>query len=164
MRRKELEVMDPKAIELFLKKGKSVNVAFFDENAPYVVPLSYGYYEEDGNKFLVFHGAKEGHKLDLAKLYPNVGFDIIAMDESHQDENGECTVYYASLIGTGKVEMVEDREEKIKCLNILLSHQGARPYPFERMIDYVAVGRIRVLSLTAKAKKPALEKILAEAN
>lgn len=47
-----------------------------DGDAPYVVPVNYGFAVEDGKRVLYFHGAGAGKKLDLLRRNPNAAFCV----------------------------------------------------------------------------------------
>ena len=42
----------------------------------YIVPLNFGYAEENGKRVFYFHSAKSGRKLDLIAGTPSVGFEL----------------------------------------------------------------------------------------
>ena len=87
-----------------------------DEDGIYMVPMNYGYREQDGKLILYFHGAKEGKKVEMIRKDPRAGFE---MDCGHGLQEGEkaCqySYYFASVIGTGKAQILEDPAEKLTC-------------------------------------------------
>ena len=70
MRRQDRAVDDPTIIKAFLHRCKMVTLAIHDEPFPYIVPLSYGYEVNDDGLIFYFHGAAEGHKVDLYEKNP----------------------------------------------------------------------------------------------
>jgi len=93
--------------------------------------MSYGY--DDNKKYLYFHCANKGDKLDYIKKNCNVIGTIIK-------DNGylktKCDHDYESLIIRGKIFIVESLEEKKHGLQILLNHLEEKPIPiFERNIE-----------------------------
>ena len=61
---------------------------------------------------------------------------------------------YASVIGEGTVELVEEPARKVLYLQRLLRHQTGQDFPLqEEQAASVAVGRILVHSLTGKAHR-----------
>ncbi|MDE6699351.1 MAG: pyridoxamine 5'-phosphate oxidase family protein, partial [Lachnospiraceae bacterium] len=67
MRRKDREINDIKTITSILDMCKTASIAMIDSDAPYVVPLSYGYEMKENILILYFHCAKEGRKIDILK-------------------------------------------------------------------------------------------------
>ncbi|MBP3799300.1 MAG: pyridoxamine 5'-phosphate oxidase family protein [Ruminococcus sp.] len=155
MRRKDREITDSAAIESFIAKEQIIRVAFYDEGEIYIVPLNYGYINENGKYSFYFHGAKAGRKYGLAKASPKVGFEI---DGNYQlleaDKACDYSARFESVIGTGTLTLVEDREEKVKGLDALMaqtSRKGGWEYN-DAMLNAVAVFRLDVDKLTCKAK------------
>ncbi len=63
-----------------LQRNMSGVLALCDKDMmPYAVPLSHAV---DGDR-LIFHCAKEGHKLDLIRENDNASFCVIDQDEVH---------------------------------------------------------------------------------
>ena len=86
-------------------------LALHDEPYPYILPLNFGL-EVDGETVrLYFHGANTGTKYDLIAKNPNVAFE---MDRGHalilDDEHGNCTMTYESVIGQGRISVVPDAD------------------------------------------------------
>ncbi|MBP1534778.1 MAG: pyridoxamine 5'-phosphate oxidase family protein [Ruminococcus sp.] len=155
MRRKDREITDSAAIESFIAGEQIIRVAFYDEGEIYIVPLNYGYINENGKYSFYFHGAKAGRKYGLAKASPKVGFEI---DGNYQlleaDKACDYSARFESVIGTGTLTLVEDREEKVKGLDALMaqtSRKGGWEYN-DAMLNAVAVFRLDVDKLTCKAK------------
>ena len=76
MRRSDREVRDVQGIVEILELCKTCHVAMQDGDAPYVLPLSFGYTLEDGQLTLFFHSAKAGKKLDLLRRNNHAGFSM----------------------------------------------------------------------------------------
>jgi len=125
------EIIDTNEIENLIKKGNHITLALCDNNIPYIVTMSYGY--DDNKKYLYFHCANKGDKLDYIKKNSNVIGTIIK-------DNGylktKCDHDYESVIIRGKIFIVESLEEKKHGLQILLNHLEEDPRPiFERNIE-----------------------------
>jgi len=155
MRRKDREVTDLTEIEGILKKARVVHLGLVDGDAPYVVPLNYGYTLADGKLTLYLHGAAEGRKIDLIRANPKAFIEIEA--EVTPFSGGEIACKYgtsfASVMGAGTVSIVEDTAEKIKGLNVLMRTQTGREFPItEEQAARVAVLRVDVDSFSAKRK------------
>ena len=67
MRRNDREITDNNVIEAFISKEQIIRIAFCDNGDIYIVPVNYGYINENGNYSFYFHGAKAGRKYELSK-------------------------------------------------------------------------------------------------
>ena len=76
MRRKEREVTDAGEIREILDECKVCRLGLSDEDGIYMVPMNYGYREQDGKLILYFHGAKEGKKVEMIRKDPRAGFEM----------------------------------------------------------------------------------------
>ena len=114
MRRKEREVTDAGEIREILDECKVCRLGLSDEDGIYMVPMNYGYREQDGKLILYFHGAKEGKKVEMIRKDPRAGFE---MDCGHGLQEGEkaCqySYYFASVIGTGKHRSWKTRQRNL---------------------------------------------------
>ena len=155
MRRKDREIKDKALIEQFVAKEQIIRIAFYDNGDIYIVPLNYGYIYENEKYIFYFHGAKAGRKYELGKAAPIVGFEIDgAYELLEADVACDYSAKFQSVIGTGRLSIVEDNEEKIKGLNALMNHISRKTewnYSKE-MVDAVAVFRLEVEKLSCKAK------------
>ena len=154
--RREREVTDLREITGILDRGKIVHVGMIDGNLPYVVPMNYGYIMENGTLILYLHGATAGRKLDVIRSNPNVFIeidtDIVPFEGTHACRYG---VSYASVMGEGVAQIIEDVEEKKYGLSVLMKTQTGRDFTFtEKMVSIVSVIKITVPEFTAK-RRPA---------
>lgn len=152
MTRRERQVTDIDEIIKILDKSKVLHLGMVDGDEAYVVPMNYGYIMEDGKLTLYLHGARRGRKLDLMRANPKVFFemccDIVPFEGDVACKYG---ITYASLMGRGLAEIVEDVEEKKLALSVLMKTQTAKDFEFEdKMTTIVSVIKITVLEYTAK--------------
>lgn len=155
MRRKDREITDLSEIEKIIRKARVLHLGLVDGDAPYVVPLHYGYTLENGKLTFYLHGAKEGRKLDLIRANPKawVEIDTDEVPISGGDVACKYGASYASVMGGGTVTIVEDETEKIRGLNVLMKTQTGREFPIDgRMAAGVAVIRIDIDAFTAKSR------------
>lgn len=154
MRRKDREITDKNKIKEFIEKEQILRIAFYDEGDIYIVPINYGYIYDEKYTFY-FHGAKAGRKYELARNKPDVGFEI---DGNYSLIKGEeaCdfSATFQSVIGTGKLSLVEDNSEKIKGLNAIMKQTTSKNewHYSNEMLEAVAVFRLDVAKLSCKAK------------
>ena len=149
MRRSDRELRDPGQLLEIIDACKVFRLAMVAEGRPYLVPLNFGYAYEGGQFEFYFHSALQGRKLDLLRQNPQVCFELVPADLP-------CgySYRYASVIGEGTVELVEEPARKVLYLQRLLRHQTGQDFPLqEEQAASVAVGRILVHSLTGKAHR-----------
>ncbi len=155
MRRSDREITDVKLIEAFIAKEQIMRIAFYDNGEIYIVPVNYGYTNDSGQFAFYYHGAKAGRKYELSKESPNIGFEIDGNYELLEaDIACDFSAKFQSVVGTGKLSIVEDREEKIKGLNFLMRQTtGNAEWQYsEKMINAVAVYKVDVNKISCKAK------------
>lgn len=152
MTRRERQVTDINEIIKILDRAKVLHLGMVDGDEPYVVPMNYGYTMEDGKLTIYLHGARRGRKLDLMRANPKVFFemccDIVPFEGDVACKYG---ITYASIMGRGTAEIVEDVEEKKLALSVLMKTQTGKDFEFEdKMTTIVSVIKIEVLEYTAK--------------
>ncbi len=130
MRRKDREVLGDENIAKIIEQCTTCHIAMIDDvNAgmPYVIPMSFGYSLMDGVLELYFHCAHVGKKLDCILKNPNVAFSMCVENriEIHEDVYCKSGRFYASVVGQGKAEIVEDTAEKCRGLSLLMERQAA---------------------------------------
>lgn len=105
MRRKK-QVLSKEECELVLERGTSGVLAVLgDGGYPYAVPLSYVY--ADGK--IVFHCAKQGHKLDAISKNDKVSFCVVDLDDVQPER---YTTYFRSVIAFGRARVLEEEEKR----------------------------------------------------
>lgn len=153
MRRKDREVTDPKRIEEIIKACECCRIGLADAGKVYIVPLSFAYVQEGKKRCFYFHGASQGRKLDLIRRNAVAGFEL---DTNYQlKEDGKACGYscrFQSVIGSGRILIVEDAAEKRQGLIHIMQHySGKSDWQFDdRMADAVAVLRLDVEELSCK--------------
>ena len=160
MTKRERQVTDPQQIMKIMDEGKVLHLGLAVDNEPYVVPMNYGYTNEDGKLVIYLHSAVRGKKLDMMRANPRVFFEI---DCDLQPFEGvlpcQYGMVYSSVMGKGIATIVEDVEEKKKAMSILMKTQTGKDFTFDdRLVSIVAVIRIDVEEYTAK-HRPLPEKM-----
>ena len=157
VRKKERQITDQKMIEEFLEEQKIIRIGYYDKenDEVYIVPINYGYTVNDGQFIFYMHGAKKGRKYELSKDGPNVGFEIDGNYELISGGDIACkhSAKYQSIIWNGKLELVNDIEEKKNALNIIMEHTTGRS-GFEynpKMLENVGIYKLTATKLTCKA-------------
>jgi len=148
MRRNEKEITNQKDIEKTLIESNVCRLAMVDGDKPYIVPMNFGY--SDGCVF--FHSASKGRKIDLIKKNPNVCFEADQLVRFKKAKLA-CNwgIEYKSVIGSGKAQLLDNLEEKIKGLNIIMSHYSDRAFEYpDDMLEKTIVIKVRIDSMTGK--------------
>ena len=153
--KREREVTDINEIKEILDKSLIVHVGMVDDGEPYVVPMNYGYTLEDGELCIYLHGATVGRKLDIIRKNPKVFFEM-ECDVTPFEGKVACQygTTYASVMGLGIAEVLEDVNEKIDGLTKFMKTQTGKDFTFdEKMVSIVSVIKITAKDFTAK-KRP----------
>ena len=77
MRRRDREITDNEKIKEIIKACDCCRLGLNDNGKVYIVPLNFGFTEENGNYTFYFHGARTGRKLDIIKQNNCVGFELV---------------------------------------------------------------------------------------
>lgn len=154
MRRKEREVTSREEIISIINSADVCRVAFTDNNIPYIVTMNFGFKDGESPE-LFFHCAPSGRKLDMLRKNNYVCFE---MDTDHIIYKGErgCDwgMKFRSVIGYGRIYIVEEEEERKKGLDqIMDQYGGKRPYYYDnKILDRTTILRLKILEMTAKIK------------
>ena len=151
VRRKDKEITDPEKMKKILKTAKYITLAMVKSGEPYLVSLSHAYDEVE--HCIYFHSASEGKKLDYVRESPVVwGQSMI----DHGYHKGECSHLYASVMFRGKVEFIEEIDEKHHAFKAMINQ--LEPDPGSVMDDLLSskgipttvVGKIKIESMSGK--------------
>lgn len=153
MRRQDRRITDPAMICAVLDKCRTLHLGLVEDGRAYIVPLNYGWTEENGRYTLYAHSAAEGRKIDLIRGGADVGFEMETGVE-YFDADTACGWgnRYESIIGEGRATLLETPEEKRQALAAIMAHYSARKdYTFEdAMVNLVQVIQIDVTALSCK--------------
>lgn len=105
MRRKKQKLSKEECDRILYNGTSGVLALHGDDGYPYAVPVSYVY---DGEK-LLFHSAKNGHKIDAIIKNAAASFCVIDQDQIVPEE---YTTYFRSIIAFGRIRILEDDTEK----------------------------------------------------
>ena len=160
MTKRELQISDKSRILEILDTARVLHLGLSVNDEPYVVPMNYGYTEENGRLVLYLHSAAQGKKLDILRQNPKVFFELCC-DFAPFEGKVPCQygMSYSSIMGRGTATVVEDVEEKKKAMTLLMKTQTGKDFTFEdRLVSIVAVIRVDVSQYTAK-HRPIPEKL-----
>ena len=155
MRRNDREIADNELINSFISEEKIMRIGFCDNGEVYIVPVNYGFTENDGKYTFYFHGAVAGRKYELAQSIPTVGFEIDGRYELIAADTA-CvhSARFMSVIGTGALSLIDDTEEKKAALEYVMKQTAGRTgleYDVE-VLSRTAVFRLEVKTMSCKAK------------
>lgn len=160
LRRKDREVLDPAAIRAIMDRCDVCRIALNGpEGYPYLVPLNFGWEEQDGSYCLYFHCANAGTKLDLIRNDGRCAFELDAGHKLLWAENPtEISMAYESVCGIGQIRELIPIEEKRRALQrILYQYIGEEQSPLpDKLLGGVTVLRLDVLELRAKKREAKL--------
>ena len=114
---------------------------------PYGVPMSF---VSDGAQRIYFHCAREGRKMECLRACGRASFCIVAQDDV---QPATFTTYYRSVIASGRIATVDDRDETVAALRMLCAKYSPGfdcTAEIEGAIDRVAVLRLDIESVTGK--------------
>lgn len=156
MRRKDREITDLEEIKSIFEEAQICHLGFNDKGKVYIVPVNYGYEENNGSFCLYFHSATEGRKIDCINKTHTASFEIDCGYELKTDVTA-CGhgAYYKCIMGEGNIDFITEAEEKKYALNKLMLHAtGKGNWTFPTiMLNRVKVIKLEVKTLTAKARK-----------
>lgn len=154
MKRTDKEVTNPRQIEDIIRGSLICHVALAKDNAPYVVPMSFGY---DGTA-IYLHTAGTGKKIEYFESNPNVCFEFEQGIELRRDPHTACkwSFGFESVIGYGSISELLAPAQKEYALNEIMRQYSGKRWPLEETsIAHVRVWKITIASMTGKQSKPA---------
>ena len=155
MRRSEREINNRQQILDIIKKADVCRLAFVDDNLPYIVAMNFGF-KEGNPDVLYFHCANTGKKLDMIAKNNHVCFQ---MDVDHHLVSAKkaCgfTMNFKSIVGFGKIYIVDHKKEKIDGLNCIMNqYTGKDDYSYEsKMLDITTILKLEISQISAKQKE-----------
>ncbi|MCE5270315.1 pyridoxamine 5'-phosphate oxidase family protein [bacterium] len=150
MRRKEREITDRAEMESILKQAPVFHLGLVDAEGPYVVPVNCGYDSAGG--CLWFHCAREGRKVEALRRDNRVCVEA-ELDSRMVTVGRACdwTMKYRSVIAFGRAALVEDPAEKVRGLDVIMSHYGGPTGDYHGpSLERTLLVRIDIESLSGK--------------
>jgi len=129
---------------------KTCYLAMSDNDFPYVLPMNFAL---EGNS-VILHSAQSGRMWETLKKNKNVCINwIIGEDLAWQDVKVGCSyrVKSKSVLVEGKVEFVDDFDEKTRCLQLLMSQYSDREFKFSKpAVENVGIIKVAIEKISAK--------------
>lgn len=153
MRRQDREIKERAELIRIMEQCDVCRLAFQNGDYPYILPLNFGIRADAEKITLFFHGANQGTKYELIRKDNRASFE---MDCSHRlvtdEEHGNCTMEYESVIGRGKVEILPE-EEKEEALRILMGHYHKEDFAYNHeVVPQTVVMKLTVEEMTGKRR------------
>ena len=150
MRKNDREIKDGIVIDGIIRRCRVCHLAMCDDGQSYVVPLNFGY---DG-RFLYFHAALEGRKIDIIKRNNRVGFEFDILHDIVTAERAcDWGAKYESVIGSGTAEIIDDSDAKKEALQWIMRQYGSDANDFsDEILKKTLILRVRILEISGKAK------------
>ena len=154
MRRTDRAVTDPAQILDILDQCKILRLAMQDTEGLYIVPVNFGYVNQEGRLSFYIHSAKEGRKVAAMTPGCSVAFELdCGFQLQEADLACKYSCRFASLTGTGQASLVTDPQEKALGLVSIMRHQTGKDFDFtEAQTQSVAIFRVDVTAMTCKQK------------
>ena len=148
MRRKEKEIKRKSDIEAIIRKSQICRLGLSDEGTAYIVPLCFGYKDDN----LYFHSAREGRKIEILKRNDQVCFEFDVDTHIHSGKTA-CAwgMKYRSVIGYGTASFIEDPEKKGKALDIIMRQYADGKFEYsDKALKETRVIKVEISSMTGK--------------
>lgn len=150
---KSFEITDKTEIEEIIKSIPICHVAVVDNGMPYVFPMNFGY----ENNTIYIHSAPTGRKIDVFKKNNAVSISMekdSVLNIRHKEVACSYSMKFRSIIIFGKVEFIENFEEKIRALNLIMRQYTNRDdFTYNTpAVNGVAVMKIEIEKLTARKR------------
>lgn len=143
-------IEDRNTINEIIKSCRICFVAMSDKNVPYVIPMNFAL---EGD-VVILHSAQGGRMWDTIKNNPQVCISWNqGEDLSWQNEKVGCSyrMVSKSALVEGKVEFVEDYQEKERCIHKLMAQYSELSFKFSKpAINNVGVMKVHIEKITAK--------------
>ncbi len=138
-------------MEAVIKEAEVCYIAMVDlNNRPYVLPFNFGY----ENGILYLHSSPVGRKMDILKQHPDVCVMFsIGHQLHHHNEEVACSysMKYRSVMAYGKVEFIEDYDEKVSLLNKVMTKYTGKEFSYAApAVKNVACYTIKLENMTGK--------------
>jgi Predicted flavin-nucleotide-binding protein len=148
MKRSDKEIKNKNCIEWILENAKVCRIALCDNESPYIVPMNFGFKENN----LYLHSAHEGLKIDMIRKNNRICFETDTETEIVTADNA-CSwgMKYYSIIGFGNAHFIEDNDEKEDALNIIMQKYSHKSFEYSKSaLDKTTVIKVEIESLTGK--------------
>ncbi len=151
MLREKQEITEKTAIEAIIKESVVCRLALSDNDQPYIVPLCFGY--QDNN--LYFHTGPKGRKLEILRKNQKVCFEFeVGVDVVKGEKPCQWNMLYKSVIGSGKAVLLEntdDMEERQRAIEIIIRQYSDKLFSLSDIkLNKVIIIKVKIDRMTGK--------------
>jgi hypothetical protein len=129
---------------------KTCYLAMSVNDFPYVLPMNFAL---DDNS-VILHSAQSGRMWETLKENQNVCINwTLGEDLAWQDVQVGCSyrVKSKSVLVEGKIEFVDDFDEKTRCMQLLMGQYSDREFKFSKpAVENVGVLKVAIEKISAK--------------
>lgn len=133
-----------------IRACRTCYLAMSINDQPYVLPMNFAL-EDD---VVILHSAQEGKMWETILKNPQVSINwTLGEDLAWQDVQVGCSyrVKSKSVVVEGKVELVEDFDEKYRCLQLVMAQYSNRKFKFnEPAVRNVGVIKVHIENISGK--------------
>jgi len=137
-------------IDEVIRACKTCYFAMAVDNKPYVLPMNFAL---EGDT-VILHSAQEGRMWESILKNPQVSINWTLGEKiAWQDVQVGCSyrVKSKSVVVEGKVEIVEDYDEKYRCMLLMMKQYSDREFKFGApSVKNVGVFKVYIENITAK--------------
>lgn len=141
---------DQEIIEAIMRKCDICFIGVCDGDIPYVLPMNFGYRD----KVIYLHSAPEGRVINVLNKNSNI---CVTFSTDHElvFQNQEVACSYRmkskSVVAFGKVEFIEDMDEKREALNIIMEQYSGDEFKYsDPAVRNVKMWKVPVDKMTCK--------------
>ena len=128
MRHADREIRDREIIKAILDMCDVINVGFFDDEYPYVLPLNFGYEYEDDLIFYMHHAA-EGYKNKLIEGNPKVCVTTHKFIDHIYNDYDNSGHDYRCVMAFGEIEIISKESPEYRTAWEALCRCNGRTIP-----------------------------------
>ena len=145
-----LFIQNREEIDAVIRSCKTCWLAMSDNNFPYVLPMNFAL---EGDS-VILHSAQSGRMWETLKNNPQVCINWnVGEDLAWQDVKVGCSyrVKSKSVLVEGKVEFIDDFDEKTRCLLLLMGQYSDREFKFSRpAVENVGILKVKIEKISGK--------------
>lgn len=128
MRRDEREITSIDEIYDILTRCDVIRLSMNDSPYPYCIPMTFGVEKKEDKIIIYLHSAKEGKKWELLDKDNHVCIEADLYYHTVK-EGDSITAKYESVIGFGKVEKLDEQQDKVAAFKVMLAHYKEKGFP-----------------------------------
>jgi nitroimidazol reductase NimA-like FMN-containing flavoprotein (pyridoxamine 5'-phosphate oxidase superfamily) len=145
-----LFIQNREEIDAVIRSCKTCWLAMSENNIPYVLPMNFAL---EGDS-VILHSAQSGRMWETLKNNRQVCINWNVGEElAWQDVKVGCSyrVKSKSVLVEGKVEFIDDFDEKTRCLLLLMRQYSDREFKFSRpAVENVGILKVKIEKISGK--------------